>query len=100
MGIGFPISYSTKQKLDTQGSTESESFLVDEFMPGIIWTRNFLKDQQYGVTADIFSKAKKGNLFYKIMVRHQLVREQSTSTFIFCDRQDPKGGDINGMVSN
>ena len=45
MGIGFPISYSTKQKLDTQGSTESESFLVDEFMPGIIWTRNFLKDQ-------------------------------------------------------
>ncbi len=49
MGRGFPISASTKQKLNTRSSTESELVGVDDMMPIIIWTRCFLLSQGYGV---------------------------------------------------
>ena len=45
MGRGFPIIASKKQKLNTRRSTELEVVGVDDFMPGIIWTRNFMKSQ-------------------------------------------------------
>jgi hypothetical protein len=38
MGRGFPITASTKQKLNTRCSTESELVGVDDMMPIIIWT--------------------------------------------------------------
>ena len=50
MKTGFPISSSTKQKLNTISSTESDIVRVDDFMPSIIWTRNFLNAQDYDVT--------------------------------------------------
>ena len=49
MGRGFPLSTSKKQKLNTRSSTESEVVGVDDLMPAILWTRNFLKAQGYGV---------------------------------------------------
>jgi hypothetical protein len=45
MGRVFPISTSTKQKLNTRSSTESELVGVDDMMPIIIWTRHFLLSQ-------------------------------------------------------
>ena len=42
MGRGFPISVSTKQKLNTKSLTESELVGVDNMMPIILWTRYFL----------------------------------------------------------
>ena len=53
MGTGFPISTSTKQKLNTRSSTESELVGVDDLMPSILWTRNFLEAQGYGVRENI-----------------------------------------------
>jgi hypothetical protein len=38
MGRGFPISVSTKQKLNTKSSTESELVGIDYMMPIILWT--------------------------------------------------------------
>ena len=38
---GLPISASTKQKSNTQSSTESEIIGVDDFIPVIVFTRNF-----------------------------------------------------------
>ena len=52
-GTGFPILSSTKQKLNTRSSTESEIVGVDDFMPSIIWTRNFMNAQDYDVTENI-----------------------------------------------
>ena len=49
-GTGFPISYSTKEKLNTRSSTESEIVGVDDFMPSILWTRNFLNAQDNDIT--------------------------------------------------
>jgi hypothetical protein len=38
IGRGFPITESTKQKLNTRSSTESELFGVNDMVPIIIWT--------------------------------------------------------------
>jgi hypothetical protein len=48
MGRGFPISVSTKQKMNTKSSTESELCGIDDIMPIILWTPYFLLSQQYG----------------------------------------------------
>ena len=53
MGRGFPITASTKQKLNTRSSTETEVVAVDDLMPAILWTRLFLEAQGYGVTENI-----------------------------------------------
>ena len=59
MGRGFPISNSTKQKLNTRSSTESELVGVDDMMPSILWTRNFLKSQGYDVRETIIYQDNK-----------------------------------------
>jgi hypothetical protein len=53
MGRGFPITSSTKQKLNTRSSTESELVSVDDCMPAICWTRYFMEEQGYGVKENI-----------------------------------------------
>jgi hypothetical protein len=46
LGRGFPIMSSTKQKLNTQSSMESEIVGADSFMPAICWTRYFIMEAQ------------------------------------------------------
>ena len=53
MGRGFPIVISTKQKLNTKSSTESEIVGVDDMMPIVVWSRYFLMSQGYGVTQNL-----------------------------------------------
>ena len=53
MGRGFPISMSTKQKLNTRRSTESELVAVDDCMPAVLRTRYFMKAQGYDVRETI-----------------------------------------------
>jgi hypothetical protein len=53
MGRGFPIVSSTKQKLNTRSSTESELVGVDDMMPIIVWSCYFLMAQGYGVTQNL-----------------------------------------------
>jgi hypothetical protein len=53
LGRGFPIVNSTKQKLNTRSSTESEIVGVDDCMPAICWTRYFMEAQGYGIQENI-----------------------------------------------
>jgi hypothetical protein len=53
LGLGFPISSSSKQKLNTHSLTERELVGVDDMMSLIIWLRNFLKAQGYVVVDNI-----------------------------------------------
>ena len=53
LGRGFPIVNSTKQKLNTRSSTETEIVGIDDCMPAICWTRYFLNAQGYGVRENI-----------------------------------------------
>jgi hypothetical protein len=53
VGKEFPIVCSTKQKLNTRSSTESELVGVDDMMPIIVWSHYFLMAQGYGVTQNL-----------------------------------------------
>jgi hypothetical protein len=53
LGQGFPIVSSTKQKLNTQSSTETEIVGDDDFMPEICWTHYFMKSQGCGVKNNV-----------------------------------------------
>ena len=52
-GRDFPLVTSTKQKLNTRSSTESEIVAMDDCMPTICWTWYFLESQGYGVYENI-----------------------------------------------
>ena len=53
LGRGFPIVGSTKQKLNTRSSTETEVVGVDDFMPAVCWTRYFMAAQGYPVKDNV-----------------------------------------------
>jgi len=59
LGAGMPISTSTKQKINTQSSTETEIVAVDDLMPLILWTNYFLEAQGYGTTSAILYQDNK-----------------------------------------
>ncbi len=62
MGRGFPIVSSTKQKLNTQSSTESELVGVEDMMPIVVWSRHFLMAQEYGVTHNLLLQDNKSSI--------------------------------------
>ena len=53
MGRGFPLDKSTKHKLNTCSSTESEIVAVDDLIPQILWARLFMKAQGFEVRVNI-----------------------------------------------
>ena len=62
MGRGFPIVTSTKQKLKTQSSTESELVGVDNMMPIVVWSHYFLMAQGYRVTQNLLLQDNKSSM--------------------------------------
>jgi hypothetical protein len=50
MGTGFPLDKSTKHKLNTRSSTESEIVAVDDLIPQTLWVHLFLKAQGFSVS--------------------------------------------------
>jgi hypothetical protein len=61
-GRGFPIVSSTKQKLNTRSSTETEIVGADDFMSEICWTRYFMKAQGYGVKDNVLFQDNKSSI--------------------------------------
>ena len=49
VGKGATYASSTRQKINTRSSTEAELVGVNDSMPQIIWTRNFLRAQGYNL---------------------------------------------------
>jgi hypothetical protein len=62
LGRGFPIVSSTKQKVNTRSSTETEIVGADDFMPAICRTRYFMKAQGYGVRDNVLFQDKKSSI--------------------------------------
>jgi hypothetical protein len=62
LGRGFPIVSSTKQKLNTRSSTETDIVGTDDFMPAICWTRYFMKAQGYGVKDNVLFQDNKSSI--------------------------------------
>ena len=53
LGKGSIISTSTKQKLNTRSSTETEIVAADDLMPHVCWTNYFLDCQGYNIDSTI-----------------------------------------------
>ena len=53
MGRGFPLDKSTKHKLNTRSSMESEIVAVDDLIPQILWARLFMRAQGFEVRDNI-----------------------------------------------
>jgi len=53
-GKGSIISMSTRQKLNSRSSTETELISVDDCMGKILWTQNFLESQGYPTKPTIY----------------------------------------------
>jgi hypothetical protein len=53
---------STKKKLNTRSSTETEIVGADDFMPAICWTRYFMKAQGYGVKDNVLFQDNKSSI--------------------------------------
>jgi hypothetical protein len=62
LGRGFPIVSSTKQKLNTRSSTETEIEGADNFMLVICWKRYFMKAQVYGVKDNVLFQDNKSSI--------------------------------------
>jgi hypothetical protein len=62
LGRGFPITSSTKQKLNTRSSTETEIVGVDDFMPAVCWTRYFMEAQGYNVADNVVAQDNKASM--------------------------------------
>jgi hypothetical protein len=59
MGTGFPLDKSTKHKVNTRSSMESEIVAVDNLIPQILWVRLFLKAQGFAVSNNILYQDNK-----------------------------------------
>jgi len=59
MGKGSPYSGSIKQKINTRSSTESELVGVDDFMPEVLWTNNFMEAQDYTISDTVIYQDNK-----------------------------------------
>ena len=53
-GKGVLHAKSSKQKLNTKSSTETELIGVSEYIPYTIWMKNFLHEQGYKVTGNVY----------------------------------------------
>jgi hypothetical protein len=62
MGRGFPISVSTKQKLNTRSSTERELVGIDDTMPIILWTHYLLLSQGYEVVENLLLQDNRSSI--------------------------------------
>ena len=63
MGRGFPITVSTKHKLTVKSLTEGELVGVDDMMPIMLWTRQFLMEQGYGIVENLLLQDNKSSIF-------------------------------------
>jgi hypothetical protein len=59
MGRGFPLDKSTKHKLNTRSSTESEIVAVNDLIPQILWARLFMRAQGIEVRDNILYQDNK-----------------------------------------
>jgi hypothetical protein len=62
LGQGFPIVSSTKQKLNTLSSKDTDIVGADDFMRAICWTQYFMKGQGCSVKDNVLFQDNKSSI--------------------------------------
>ena len=81
MGRRFPLDKSTKHKLNTHSSTESEIVAVDDLIPQILWACLFMRVQGFEVRDNNLYQDNKSALLFETNGRAS--SSKRTSTLIF-----------------
>jgi hypothetical protein len=108
LGLGFPISSSGKQKLNTRSSTESKLVGVDNLMSLILWSCNFLKTQGYAVVDNILYQdnrsaillEKNGKMFSGKRTKHIATCYFFVTDRILAGEISPKWCPTGEMIAN
>lgn len=79
LGGGGLMSSSTKRKINTKNSTETELVALDECMGRILWTNYFLTEQGYPPKEMIDYQDNKSAILLEKTVNCQAAKEHSTS---------------------
>ena len=66
LGKGAAISFSRKQKVNTQSSTETELVGVDDAMPSILWSLYFLQAQGFDTSHALIYQDNKSTILLEI----------------------------------
>jgi hypothetical protein len=69
MGTGFSLDKSTKHKLNTCSSTESEIVAVEDLIPQILWVRLFMKAQRFPLSDNILYQDNKSAMLLEMKGR-------------------------------
>jgi hypothetical protein len=93
MGTGGILCKSTKQKLNTKSSTESELIGATDYLPSTIWSKMFMEAQGYEITSNIFEQdnfiairlEKNGRASAVKQSRHIVIRYFFMKDQINCD---------------
>jgi hypothetical protein len=64
-GIGAAMAKSTKQKINTKSSTESELVGASDYLPFAIWAKKFLEGQGYGIKENKFFQDNKSTIRFE-----------------------------------
>ncbi len=94
MWRGFPISVSTKQKLNTKSLTESELIDIDNMMSIILWTCYFLLSQGYEVIENLLLQDNKISILLERNGKHSIgkrTRHINICYFFIMDQVNMKG---------
>jgi hypothetical protein len=62
LGKGTVYGTSTRQKINTRSSTESELVAVYDVLPQVVWTTNFLRAQGYDVQESLVEQDNKSTI--------------------------------------
>ena len=100
MGLGYPISQSGKQKLNTRSSTESELVAVDDMMPTVLWARQFLVEQQFQVEDNLVYQDNQAAILLEKNGRASSGKRTKHINMRFLkNRQNGKKGGVGNLVS-
>jgi len=95
LGKGSPYSTSTRQKLNTKSSTESELVAVDDVMPQALWTSYFLEAQGYDIESLIYQDNQSAILLEKNGRRSSGKRTRHVNIRYFFVADRVKAGEVN-----
>ena len=94
LGKGSPYSTSTRQKLNTKSSTESELVAVDDVMPQALWTSYFLEAQGYDIESLIYQDNQSAILLEKNGRRSSGKRTRHVNIRYFFVTDRVKAGEV------
>jgi hypothetical protein len=91
MGQGAVYSTSTRQKLVTRSSKESELVVAQDVMPDILWTKRFLEAQGFPVSEKVLHQDNQSSI---LLAKNGRQSSSKRTDISICGTSSSKTGSI------